>query len=797
MLQTSIGNYTLLSELASGSFGRVYLAQHAVLTNRTVALKLMQSTPLNSQGEREQFIHEARVLEVLHHPYILPIIDVGIHEGVPYIVSEYAAQGSLRRRLQQYGNQPFPPEVALTILGQVGQALQYVHQHNIIHRDIKPENILFNTRGEALLADFGLAAMLSSTSIKFTNSAGTPHYMAPEQFQDIISRESDQYALGCIAYELFTGQRVYNASDAVSLMYKHVMTQPTPPSQHNPSITPQIEQAILKALAKQRHERHADVQAFLFALGISLPSNTQPSFQPQTDFSTPPQSNLVAPQQFVQPSSHLLVQQQSFTNNTAYTGQTYQQMPFASQLTTSPATYQPQPLASHETEVTLTNDTQDAQTLLRTPAPANTMQSIAQQAEVMTMPGSAFAQAAPVPVSSSPPQEPPAFPKQAFKFTRPILFSLALIALLLLGSGTLFLLHQPSASTPLQIHGIGGNISLIVATATPHVSPSPTAKANNPTNPTPVATQGQTPPTPTVGVTLTGTPQPAGNPPLTPTPTMPGIPNLVVSAGITTSPSPVLHQNFSASYTVENIGTGPFDLKTLLIAMRGPHNENIDLGGDGNSTPIQPNESRTISLSTPSLAGSCTSCGAGIYTLFVSVWLPNNTFFPQPPTINGAQSQVQVNVSASYSTTVAATQDVPGMAVAPVPFGAIITISAPATPSASYTPTSDGTCIGGPIMTDPNGIRYVGGKACGAKIDPTANDPKAYVGQLLYGISCNGATKPTWYAAGTSTQFTLDAATYCAGNSSQPATLSLLYNDTPGGYTNNSGSYSVSVNVTF
>jgi serine/threonine protein kinase len=268
MQQATIGNYRIVSELATGSFGRVYLAQHAVLTNRTVAVKLMQNTPLNSQEERNTFLQEARILEVLHHPFVLPIIDVGIHEGLPYIVSEYAAQGSLRRRLQQYAGQPLPLEMALAILGQVGYGLQYAHQHNIIHRDLKPENILFNARGEALLADFGLATPLASASIKLTNSAGTPLYMAPEQFQGIISRESDQYALACIAYELLTGQHVFNAPDPVALMFQHVTTAPKPLSSYNPALPPYIEAAVLKALSKQRYDRFVDVQAFLAALGI-------------------------------------------------------------------------------------------------------------------------------------------------------------------------------------------------------------------------------------------------------------------------------------------------------------------------------------------------------------------------------------------------------------------------------------------------------------------------------------------------------------------------------------------------
>jgi serine/threonine protein kinase len=268
MSETSaiIGNYRILSTIAYGSFGRVYLARHEVLTERVVALKLMHAVPLSSEQERDQFLQEARILELLKHPYILPIMDVGIHEGMPYLVSEYASGLSLRQRLQDHGSQPLPLEEAQAILLQVGQALQYAHDQQVIHRDIKPENILFNAQGNALLADFGLATTLATTSVKYMTNAGTPRYMAPEQFQGQVSRESDQYALGCIAYELFTGHPPFEAPDLVALMYKHIHETPLPLTQYNPDIPAHVEQAVLKALMKQRSERHSSSLAFLAAL---------------------------------------------------------------------------------------------------------------------------------------------------------------------------------------------------------------------------------------------------------------------------------------------------------------------------------------------------------------------------------------------------------------------------------------------------------------------------------------------------------------------------------------------------
>ena len=275
--QKVIGNYRIITELALGSFGRVYQARHIVLTNRIVALKQMHTAPINTEQEGEQFLQEARFLELLQHPYILPILDVGVHEGIPYLVSEYAPGGSLRDRLRDTEKHLLPFETSLTLLSQIGQALHKSHLLNVIHRDLKPENILFNAKGEALLADFGLSTVLGSASMKSINNAGTPRYMAPEQIRGHVCRESDQYALGCMAYELFTGQPPFTAPDPAALMFMHVYDQPQLPTQINPDIPAYIEQAIVKAMAKERLERHTDIRAFMAALQLPTDETLYPA----------------------------------------------------------------------------------------------------------------------------------------------------------------------------------------------------------------------------------------------------------------------------------------------------------------------------------------------------------------------------------------------------------------------------------------------------------------------------------------------------------------------------------------
>jgi serine/threonine protein kinase len=250
-----IGNYRLIEKLDCGSFGCVYRAEHLHLKKHTVAIKLLHAH-LASPQKSAEFLQEAQFLYDLSHPHILPVLDVGIYEKkIPYLVVEYCPNGSLKQYLQRQYPGPLPVEDAVSILTKIGQALNHAHQQDIVHRDLKPANILFNTKGEVVLADFGIAVLLESTT--FINPYGTPAYMAPEQFQGIVSKKSDQFALGCIAYELVTGQRPFLHSRTDS---------PIPPSTLNPLVPSHIEKAIMKALSEQHTDRYEDIVTFINAL---------------------------------------------------------------------------------------------------------------------------------------------------------------------------------------------------------------------------------------------------------------------------------------------------------------------------------------------------------------------------------------------------------------------------------------------------------------------------------------------------------------------------------------------------
>jgi len=275
-MQKRFNRYRLTKQIASKPSGSVYLAHRINHASQKVLLEVFEAIYFASDQQSENFLQKAKKVKQLSHPSILPIQDLGIEQGHPYIVKEYLAKGSLHRHLDRLSPQRLSLQEALTIIFHVGQALSYAHRHHILHGSLKPENIFFNSNGEVLLADLGLAHSIDLTKIDFQFDLQTLSYMAPEQFVGSLTEKSDQYALACLAYKLITGRVPFAARDFSSMWAKHSTEPPIPLSDLVPNLPKPIEEAVLKAMAKNPSERYADISIFLRTLEIASFLPTSP-----------------------------------------------------------------------------------------------------------------------------------------------------------------------------------------------------------------------------------------------------------------------------------------------------------------------------------------------------------------------------------------------------------------------------------------------------------------------------------------------------------------------------------------
>jgi serine/threonine protein kinase len=262
-LGQQFGNYRLVSLLGQGGYAEVYLGQHVRL-NQQAAIKVLH-THLTDQ-EAEHFQQEAQTIATLVHPGIVRVFDYDVQEGVPFLVMDYAPGGTLRRRYPKGSLVPLP--VIISAVRQVADALQYAHEQKFIHRDVKPENMLLGRREEVLLSDFGIATIAHSTSslsASAQGTSGTLAYMAPEQIEGHPRPASDQYALAVVVYEWLCGERPFEGS-ASEVMAQHLSMSPPPLRERVPAIPAEVEQVVLRALAKDPKARFASVAAFSLAL---------------------------------------------------------------------------------------------------------------------------------------------------------------------------------------------------------------------------------------------------------------------------------------------------------------------------------------------------------------------------------------------------------------------------------------------------------------------------------------------------------------------------------------------------
>ncbi len=263
-----LGNYHLICLLGQGGFADVYLGEHVYLKTMT-AIKVLQTRLLNE--DFEAFLNEARTIASLKHPHIIQVLDFGIEDDMPFLVMEYASNGTLRQRYPK--GAPLPLDSIVSYAKQAASALQYAHDRKLIHRDVKPENMLLGANNDILLSDFGLVLMAQSSLQQNTQDAiGTLAYMAPEQLQGKPRPASDQYALGVVVYEWLSGDRPFHGN-FTEIASQHMLVAPPPLHEKVPTIAPEIERVVHTALAKDPHWRFASVQKFAMALEQAILSS--------------------------------------------------------------------------------------------------------------------------------------------------------------------------------------------------------------------------------------------------------------------------------------------------------------------------------------------------------------------------------------------------------------------------------------------------------------------------------------------------------------------------------------------
>ncbi|HEX6107275.1 MAG TPA: serine/threonine-protein kinase, partial [Gemmatimonadales bacterium] len=262
------GRYTIERELGRGGWATVYLARD-LKHDRPVALKVLRSELAGALGPG-RFLREITIVGRLTHPHVLPLYDSGEADGALYYVMPFIEGETLRQRLDREHQLPLPDVLGIT--RQLAEALAFAHAHEVIHRDIKPENILLEAGDQAYLADFGIARAVQAASGDTISepglAVGTPAYMSPEQAAGLghLDGRSDLYSLGCVVYEMLTGEPPHTGPTAQAIMARQQAETPRSIRVLRPSVPEEVERAVLTALAKSPADRFASVSRFAEAL---------------------------------------------------------------------------------------------------------------------------------------------------------------------------------------------------------------------------------------------------------------------------------------------------------------------------------------------------------------------------------------------------------------------------------------------------------------------------------------------------------------------------------------------------
>lgn len=289
MIGKILGNrYQVVEKIGDGGTAFVYKGMDNLL-NRHVTVKVLRPEYVSDQDFVRRFRREAQAAASLSHPNIVSIYDVGVEEGIHYIVMEYIHGQSLKELIEELGH--LPVRMAVDYACQIAHALGKAHKHGIVHRDVKPHNILIGEDGRVKVTDFGIAQAVTASTVTYNGAIlGSVHYFSPEQARGGQTEErSDLYSLGVVLFEMVTGQVPYSGDSPVSVALKHIQEPFPKPREINPDIPQTIERIIRKAVEKDPDNRYhtardlsEELSAFLAGRESrpedeSVPSSAKPS----------------------------------------------------------------------------------------------------------------------------------------------------------------------------------------------------------------------------------------------------------------------------------------------------------------------------------------------------------------------------------------------------------------------------------------------------------------------------------------------------------------------------------------
>lgn len=260
--------YEIIEQIGTGGMADVYKAKCHKL-NRYVAIKVMKSEFSQDKTFVSKFWAEAQSAAGLVNPNVVNVYDVGVENGIYYIVMELVEGITLKKYIEKRGKLPYKEAVSIAI--QVANGMDAAHQHNIVHRDIKPQNIIISKEGKVKVTDFGIAKVASSATINTSASMGSVHYISPEQARGGYSDErSDIYSLGITIFEMLTGTVPFDGDSAVAVAVQHIQDSIPAPSQLVEGIPVSVDKIVLKCTQKKTDRRYQSASELIADLKKSL-----------------------------------------------------------------------------------------------------------------------------------------------------------------------------------------------------------------------------------------------------------------------------------------------------------------------------------------------------------------------------------------------------------------------------------------------------------------------------------------------------------------------------------------------